>query len=113
MMNVIADELANDLGCTQIPFNSTAHQLSFIFFRNSDGQCCHVTHVFHSFHYYVQKSAIRMINGVQKCAVLYTFCVANGGLLYLFRLLDWGLFFSSAVALNSTANEEQNQERKK
>ena len=35
------------------------------------------------------------------------------GLLYLFRLLDHGVLFSSAAALTSIANAEQNQEGKK
>ena len=78
MMNIIADQLANDLGCAQIPFNSVSHQKCLVLLGQTNGYCC-VTHVFHSFHYHVQKSAIRMINGVQKCVVLYMVCDTNGG----------------------------------
>jgi len=37
----------------------------------------------------------------------------TAGLLYLFRLFDQGVLFSYGVALTSTANKEQNQEREK
>ena len=37
----------------------------------------------------------------------------TAGLLYLFRLFDQGVLFSSDAVLTSTANAEQNQEREK
>jgi len=49
----------------------------------------------------------------KKVQIVFRTAWRTAGLLYLFRLFDQRVLFSSDAALNSTANAEQNQEGKK